>query len=348
MKSLPDPRTYAVAAGEPLALLAEKAAIQGSALQHDDAEKILVAAVDSVLASGDAGQISRALSDSTSARARRALHRAAELACNPPQHADLAVRVFAVPLVMVAGGVESGRIPGVIPDVSALRSLFESHGALGPARNFGLGNALVAARALSGFSPALLYAISHGQEQPDLRQFDFAPADIELVGADEQAHLRFLVGAVVTPRQAPDFTETAGNIGAWGMPFTRELSGQLAQAGMSLLPIPRPPMGFTGALQAGRFAWREIGFQLFLSNNLRKFRSRTGEPDVFVASFADGSVRVRLDSRLDDSFNAEFTWPLDPDDDLAMVGESILGLLAECRLDFVDVADAVQPVSASH
>ena len=94
------------------------------------------------------------------------------------------------------------------------------------------------------------------------------------------------------------------------MPFTSELAAQLGQPGMSLLPIPRPPMGFHGALLAGRFAWREVGFQLFLSSNLRKFRSRTGEPDVSVAAFTDGSVRVRLDSRLDETFKAEFIWPL--------------------------------------
>ena len=308
----------------------------------------MLVAVESALAAGDNGRIAGALRAATSVQARQALHRAAETAFNPPQDAALAVRLFAVPLILVAGGLESGKIPGVIPDVAALRNLFESNGALGQARNFGLGNTLVAAQTLSAFSPALRYRISRAAAQPDFQQLDLVPADVELVSSEEQAHLRFIVGAVMTPRDAPDFTQTAGNIGAWGMPFTRELAEQLGQAGMSLLPIPRPPMGFHGALLAGRFAWREVGFQLFLSSNLRKFRSRTGEPDVSVAAFADSSVRVRLDSRLDETFKTEFTWPLDPDDDLAAVSDSIFGLLAECRLDFVDVADTVQPLSASH
>lgn len=335
-------------AGDPLVALAERAVFGGSASQHDDAGKVLADAVEAALLSGDDSRIGRALRESPSLQARKALHRAIAMASAPAQDAAVAVSLFAVPLILVAGGLDSGTIPGVVPDVPALRRLFEAHGALGQAKNFGLGSTLVSEERLSRFSPALLYRISRGTEPLDFRQIDLAPSDIELVSAEEQAHLRFLVGGMLAPRDAPAFTETAGNIGAWGMPFTRELAEQLGQTGMSLLPIPRPPMEFHGALLAGRFAWREIGFQLFLSSNLRKFRSRTGEPDVSVAAFADDSVRVRLDSRLDESFKAEFIWPLDPDDDLTAVGDSILGLLTECRLDHVDVADAVQPVSASH
>ncbi len=348
MNSLPDPRIYAAAGDNPLVTLAEHAGTAGSALQHDDAEKLLFAAVEAALVAGDDGAVRRALHEATSASVYAVLQRALELALEPPAEASLAVRLFAVPLVMVAGGREGGKIPGVVPDTQELRKLFETHGALGPAKNFGLGNGLVTEDFLSAFSPGLLYRMSRGGEQPDFRQLDLLPADIKLSSAEEQAHLRFLAGAVVTSRHAPGFTETAGNIGAWGMPITRALAEQLGQAGLSLLPIPRPPMTFQRALQAGRFAWREVGFQLFLSSALRKFRSRTGEPDVSVAAYADGSVRVRLDSRLDDSFKADYIWPLDPDDDLAAVSESILGLLAECRLDFVDVADTIQPVSASH
>ena len=348
MNSFPDPRTYAAAGGNRLVTLAEHAVIADSALQHGDAEIFLLAAVATALIAGDDEAIGRALHEATSASVYAVLQRAIEFALEPPAEASLAVRLFAVPLVIVAGGREGGKIPGVVPDTLHLRKLFETHGALGPAKNFGLGNALVTAEFLCGVSPSLLYRISRGGEQPDFRQLDLLPAHIELSSAEEQAHLRFLAGAVVTPRHAPGFTETAGNIGAWGMPITRALAEQLGQAGLSLLPIPRPPMSFQRALPAGRFAWREVGFQLFLSSALRKFRSRIGEPDVSVAAVADASVRVRLDSRFDETLEAEFFWPLGPDDDLAAISESIFGLLAECRLDNVDVADTIQPVSSSH
>jgi hypothetical protein len=348
MKSLPDPRTYAPSGDNRLVALAKQAEFNAAALQHAGAEKELLGTLETVLAAGDDEAIRRALHEATSAPVRAALHRAIEIALEPPADAPLAVRLFAVPLVIVAGGREGGRIPGVVPDTAELRKLFETHGALGQAKNFGLGNALVTADVVCGFSPSLLYRMSRGPEQPDFRQFDLAPSDIELAGTEEQAHLRFLAGAAVTPRHAPGFAETAGNIGAWGMPFTRALAEQLGQAGLSLLPIPRPPLGLHRALQSGRFAWREVGFQLFLSGTLRKFRSRVGEPDVSVAAFADGSVRVRLDSRLDETLKAEFSWSLDADDDFAAVSGSIFGLLAECRLDHVDVSEGIQPVAASN
>ncbi|HEX7811548.1 MAG TPA: hypothetical protein VF460_06535 [Burkholderiales bacterium] len=348
MKFVPDPRTFAEEGDNRLVALAERAANRVSALQQGDATKTLLAAVERALASGADGEIRRALIEATSAPCLAALYRAIGAALEPPQDAPLAVRLFAVPLVIVTGGKASGRIPGVVPDTAVLRKLFDVHGALGRAKNFGLGTALVTAESISGFSPGLLYRLSRAGSQPEAAQLDFAPVDIPLTSAEEQAHLRFLAGAVVTPRNAPDFTETAGNIGAWGMPFTRELAGQLGQPGLSLLPIPRPPMNFHRALQAGRFAWREIGFQLFLSGALRTFRSRIGDPEVTVASIADGSVRVRLESRLDETPKAEFSWPLEPEDDLAAVSGSIFGLLEECRLDNVRIAETVLPVSASH
>jgi len=348
MKTLPDPVTYAREGANPLVRLAEAAANLGSAMQHGEMGKALRTAVEMALASGRDGEIRNALQAATSAPSLATLRRAIEQSLEPEADAVLAVRLFAVPLVIVTGGKPSGKIPGVVPDIAELRSLFDVHGTLGQARNFGLGNALVGAAALSAFSPGLLYRASRGAGLPDATQLEFTPADIDLVTADEQAHLRFLVGAVVTPRNAPGFTETAGNIGAWGMPLARALADQLAQPGLSVLPIPRPPLGLLRAVQAGLFAWRELGFQLFLSNALRRFRSRIGEPDVSVAAHADASVRVRLDSRLDETLKEEYRWQLDPGDDFAAVSQSIFSLLAECRLDTVDVAETVQPALASH
>src|SRR5262249_6851085 len=110
----------------------------------------------------------------------------------------------------------------------------------------------------------------------------------------------------------------------------------------------RPPQALRRAVLSGRFVWHEVRLQLFLSHHLRDFRSRTGEPDVRIASHADGSVRITLDSPLEASAGVVFRWPLAPADDFAGVRASIFDLLAECRLERIDVAGAVQPAAAPH
>jgi hypothetical protein len=348
MKTLPDPRAYTPFSSNPLVVAAERATKAGSALQQGDTGGMLLSRLREALEAGNDTRIDQALAEATSQSVRETLTRALVAALDRADEAAIVVRVFAIPLLFVAGGRGRAVVPGVVPDVGELQKLFEKHGALGQSKNFGLGNALTTAERLAGVKPSTLYRLTRGLGAEGLRPPHLAPQDIEVASGEERVHLRFLVGAAVAPANAPDFTETAGNIGAWGLPITQALAGQLAQKGLSLLPVPRPPMNLQRALESGRFALREVEFQLFLSNALRRFRARVGDPDATVASCADGSVRINLGSSFDESLACEHRWPLYPEDELGAVGRSIFGLLSDCRLETVQVAETVQPVSASH
>ena len=293
------------------------------------------------LEAGDDAQIEQALAEAASRPVRDALARALEAALEARDEGSLAMRVFAIPLLIVTGGRGLAVVPGVVPDIGALQELFEKHGALGQSKNFGLGNALTTAERLAAVTPGMLYRLSRGLGQEGFRPPELAPQDIEVDSGDERVHLRFLVGAAVAPPNAPGFTETAGNIGAWGLALTQTLAAQLGQDGLSLLPIPRPPMSLQRALETGRFVLREMEFQLFLSNALRRFRARVGDPDATVASYSDGTVRITLGSPFDVSLSCEYRWPLYPEDDLGAVSNSIFGLLADCRLETVQIAETV-------
>jgi len=340
MKTLPDPRAYTPFSSNPLVLAAEKAAKAGSALQQDAGE-ILLSDLREALEAGNDARIEQALAEAASRPVRDALAHALDAALEARGEAALVMRVFAIPLLIVTGGRGLAVVPGIVPDVGELRKQFEKHGALGQSKNFGLSNALTTAERLAEVKPSMLYRLTRGLGQEGFRPPDLAPQDIEVDSGEERVHLRFLIGAALTPANIPGFTETAGNIGAWGLPFTQTLAGQLDQEGVSLLPIPRPPMNLQRALETGRFALREMEFQLYLSNALRRFRARVGDPDATVASYSDGSVRISLGSPFDASLACEYRWPLYPEDDLGAVSNSIFGLLAECRLETVQVAETV-------
>ncbi|HZF22638.1 MAG TPA: hypothetical protein VE030_04125 [Burkholderiales bacterium] len=341
MKTLPDPRAYTPISSNPLVLAAERSANPGSALQQEDAGGMLLSRFRKALEVGDDARIEQAFAEATSQSVRETLTRALGSALEARDEAALVMRVFAIPLLIVTGGRSLAVVPGVVPDVGELRKLFEKQGALGRSKNFGLGNALTTAEKLAAVKPSMLYRLARGSGQEGFRPPDLAPQDIEVDSGEECVHLRFLVGAAVAPANAPGFTETAGNIGAWGLPFTQALAAQLGQQGLSLLPIPRPPMNLQRALETGRFALREMEFQLFLGNALRRFRARVGDPDATVASYSDGSVRISLGSPFDASLACEYRWPLYPEDDLGAVGTSIFGLLADCRVETVQVAETV-------
>ena len=341
MKTLPDPRAYTPVSSNPLVVAAEHAAKTGSALQQQKSGGMLLSLMREALEAGNDARIEQSLAQATSQSVREALRCALATALEPGNDNALGMRVFAIPLLIVTGGRGLAVVPGVVPDVGELQALFEKHGALGQSTNFGLGNALTTDERLSALRPSMLYQLAREEAAEGFRPPDLAPEDIEVDSGDERVHLRFLLGAVVGAASAADFRETAGNIGAWGLAFTQALGRQLGQEGLSLLAIPRPPTNLQRALESGRFALREMQFQLFLSDALRRFRARVGDPDATVAAYSDGSVRICLDSPFDESLACEYRWPLYADDDLGSVGSSIFGLLGDCRLETVQVAETI-------
>lgn len=317
-------------------------------MQHGKVADKLLEAIGQALQAGDDPLVEQAFAQAATLAEFRLLAAALDTALKAPGEAALHLRLFAIPILFVTGGRGPLVLPGVVADVAELTKLFELHGTLGPMKNFGLSGALVSAAGLAALKPSSVYRRSRETGGKVLPPLDLPPAEIRLAGAEEEVHLRFLTGVSVTSADAPGFTETAGNIGAWGMPFTRAMAAQFGQPGLSLLPIPRPPMSPLQALEAGQFAQSELGLQLFLSTALRKFRSRVGEGEAVVAACADGSVRIRLSSPFDASLSQEYTWPLQPGDDIAAIGCSIFSLLAECRVTNVQVTETVQAVLASH
>ena len=343
MNILPDPRLYAPLSSNVPVNLAREASEQGSATHHE----MLTAAMEQALRAGDDLLIEQALIESPSFAVYRTLTDALNVALKAPGDAALHLRLFAIPILLVTGGSGPMILPGVVADVGELTKLFELHGTLGPMKNFGLSGALVSAAGLAALKPSTIYRRSRESRQDNLPPLDLPPEDIRITGIEETVHLRFLTGVSVTSPDAPGFTETAGDIGAWGMPFTRALAAQLGQPGLSLLPIPRPPMSLLQALASGRYAESELGFQLFLSSNLRKFRSRVGEAEAVVAACADASVRISLSSPFDPLMSSEYAWRVQPGDDIADVGNGIFSLLEECRVTNVRVIDTVRAEAVS-
>src|SRR5690606_4949698 len=105
---------------------------------------------------------------------------------------------FALPVVLVASAPTEVTLAGVLPDLRPLHALFEHTGALGPTRNFGLSNALCALEALETLSPRSLMRLSRSLE-PHVLGSLLPPAPIHVRPGHEQTHLRFLLGAALTP-----------------------------------------------------------------------------------------------------------------------------------------------------
>ncbi|HSN40351.1 MAG TPA: hypothetical protein VLT92_09165 [Burkholderiales bacterium] len=335
---LPDPRHWNGAADHPLLRL-----VQASRSGDHAARTRLLDELHALIRNGDA-EIFAALRLVPSQAVYRHLWELTCAAIDLPR-ADagpLVARLFAIPLVLVAGAKQNIVVPGIVPDTGEIGALLEAHGAVGVTRNFGLSKSLGSLQALECITPGQVFLWTH----------DFAasgvPREISAeeirVEAGQQVHLRFMIGAGIASAAAPSFFETAANIGAWGMPLTRVLARQMAQPGLDLLPIPRPPSAILKAAHAGRAAQLELAFNLFVSNTAREFRTAIGDPTVVVSAHRIGEaaeIRISMSSRLDDTLLEGFCWPLHPLDEFDHIGSIIMSLLRECHIADVQIAEAV-------
>ena len=329
---------------DPLSRLAARAVHAADATQRSRLRTQLEGELRDALASMRDDLLTHALANVISPVAGLALLEALDHVINTPADPEsgLAARAFAIPVVFVAAGMVVAEISGAIPDTRAIARLLETHDALGPARGFALSQALCAESSLETDSPSQRYALLRGVESGGVATGpDMIPAPIRLESADESVHLRFVVGGLVAPAQAPSFLETAGDIGSWGTPLSRELLAQFGQAGLSLLPLPRPPAGLMRALHEGRRAREEVAFQAFASRVLRRMRSGTGEPDAEVAALESGAIGVRMVPGFERERVETHRWQLDAVDDLDDVTGSIFGLLADCRVSSVRVLEGI-------
>jgi hypothetical protein len=345
MSPLPDPRTYgSFAADNEIGRL-----ISGNARGDAAARSELLAWLNRCLEARRDREIFDALRQTPSRSAYRALWDLVCLAADRHgsgvDHATIAARLFAFPIVLVTGARGAATVSGALPDIDEVRTLLERHGAVGATRNFGLSNALCSADALERLKPSDVY--HWGGDWSAGAPREMAPQDIAIRAGHEQVHLRFLVGAGITPQDAPSFLETAANIGGWGLPLTRALVRQLAQPALDLLALPRPPVALLRAAHFGRCAELEAAFNLFASNALRNFRSTVGDPAALISAHrletGGAEVRVSLSSPFDDTLLEGFRWPLHPLDDLDHIVSAAVELLGDCRVRDVRVPHVVLP-----
>lgn len=342
MTKLPDPRRYGTSGiKHRFARLAESACSGDSS-----AADTLRLELREVLAGNRDEEIFTALKAAPSrvvyAELWRAVCNAAHGSGSSGDPALIVARIFALPLVIISGCSRPAALPGTLPDVASLTELLAQHGALGMTRNFGFGNALVSFETLDHVRPSAVHAwtteFAKGGASRELE-----PCPIVLARPGEEVHLRFLVGAGITPAGEPSLIETASNIGKWGMAATKALAAQLSQPGVEVLPIPRPPLPLLKAGYAGRFAQLDTAFGLFASNALRRFRTTAGDPVVTIAAHDDAEIRVGMSSPFDTALREGFRWPLHPLDQIAHITESMAALLAECRVTDVHYAAALLP-----
>jgi len=336
-----DPRRFppierAPARAAALYAIVEQRLAAATARDADPLDARLGAAMSALLQPGNGAALAELFASAPSAAVYRHLWRTLARCQRAPDASEV-VRLFAIPVIVVAGieRAESSAVTleGVIEGTGELVALLKAHRALAGNQTLTLANALVGADAI-GFERLPDLAVSR----------ELAPSPIEVAPGSESVHLRFLVGSALAAAGA-DLTRDQTMRG-YGLPLAQALSKSLALPGVSVLALPRAPLPLVEALWQGRLAQREVAAQVFASNAIRRIRAATGEPVAVISVHETGDggeVRLSLSSPFDPRSAEGFRcrlWPLDGVDEVV---STLTTLLADCHVADVQRKPGVHP-----
>ncbi|HEV8500187.1 MAG TPA: hypothetical protein VGR63_01325 [Casimicrobiaceae bacterium] len=256
----------------------------------------------------------------------------------------LALRLFAVPLVIVVAGERDGdTCASVLRDPAAAEDLLRRHAALGADVHFALAGALVPAHAIDVAALPRLRRDAIAAASASTPQPLALAAPPMAIDRQESVHLRFLVGTAFCAPASPPLT--IPSIGDWATPLAQVLSRALAVPGASILVLPRTPAPLPQALAEGRIAQREVSAQVFVSNALRRMRASIGEPTAIVSAHrlddGGGELRVSLSSPFSPRDAEGFRCALLPFERVGDAAAMLEDLLRDCRVGDVRVEPGV-------
>ena len=341
---LPDPRQYPESSPSNM-LIHYTQSIVNARSEDDRAmwRASLRAALVEMLEREELLSLSVALAMVTSQQIYRELWDALRDAAERPDSGRHAV-IFAVPLVLVIGSKGKATLPERIADVDTLNALFRQHGLFADGAEVFLSGKLLHPDNVVGIHSAQIYRYTR-QLVDAVRGLPLELPAAPIVAKDEGVFLRYLVGVAIREDGAEPPVKLGGNVGAWGVPVMKFIGEQLKTEGVTLFPIPRPPMPLMQAIVAANFARLEVALQVFASTQIRQLRDLGQEPVAIMSAHDNGELHITVSATGNEKDWGGFVWPLAAQDDVAQIETNFRLLMAECQVGDVRVVDGVQPES---
>ncbi|MCB6185306.1 hypothetical protein LIN78_17300 [Leeia sp. TBRC 13508] len=254
------------------------------------------------------------------------------------------VRLFAIPLVIVAGSRQPYTIPALLPNPLEMRALLVEHGVMDSSNHVWMSGELVDLESLGKIKNDAWYQ-AHLATTLATQGFPFnlTPSDV-LVESQERVHLRFIVGIVVEDASRQR-ARIGDEVGKWGIPFGQLLQKQWQKEGMTLFVMPRALTGVVAGQYDARFTTLEVAFHLFASSIIRRIREGVGDPAVILSVHENAEIRVTIQSRLQQDVVERFVWPLDPKDHIPSVFSMMHTFFTECQVSDIILIDRCLPAT---
>ena len=242
---------------------------------------------------------------------------------------DHELQWFAMPLVLVAGCNQAQNLTLNTP-TAALSACLENHPHLRALNQATWLPFLIPSTELSEINVGQWFQAKQSPEAAQAFAAQFKPSELSLPSG-QSVHVVFALGYGDKKIQ----TALHQNLLKAGLPLMQLWQEALATTGVTLFVNPLTPASPLHALTEGSHMRQRMAMDVFSTNAIRAIRLQSPRVGVVIAAQQGGKVIFSFNAT-DSAFELApqiFQWVLSPTDNIAIVQQNFLDLMAECRVE---------------
>ncbi|WP_416190910.1 conjugal transfer protein [Neisseria sp. CCUG12390] len=236
---------------------------------------------------------------------------------------------FAMPLVLVAGCNQDQTLPLNVP-TAALFAVLENHPHLRALNQATWLPFLVPSTVLSEINAGQWFAAKQNAEAAAQFAAQFTPSELK-IPSGQSVHVVFALGYGDKKLQE----SLNQNLLKAGLPLMQVWQEALTRPGLTLFVNPLSPAAPLHALTEGSHMRQRMAMDVFATNAIRAIRMQSPRVGVVVAAKAGGQIQFGFNAT-DSAFEITpqvYTWTLSPTDNIPVIQQNFLDLMAECRVE---------------
>lgn len=237
---------------------------------------------------------------------------------------------FALPVVLVAGCKKEQTLPLTLPTEALFACLQNYPNLRALTQNTQWLPYLVQSTDLSSVTPGEWFQAKQNDEAAGafLQKFEYKPLTLP---EGQSVHVVYALGYGNKDIQ----TALGLNLQQAGLPLMQVWQEHLALEGVTLFTNPLSPNTPLDALTDGSHTRQRMAMDVFATNAIRAIRMQSPRVGVVAAAKADGKLQFSFNAT-DSAFEIvpqTFTWELASTDNISIVQQNFLDLMAECRIE---------------
>ncbi|QEY24868.1 conjugal transfer protein [Neisseria animalis] len=255
---------------------------------------------------------------------------------------DDEIQWFAMPLVLVAGCNQAQSMSLTAP-VAALNACFENYPHLRALNQASWLPFLVSSTELSDINAGQWFQAKQNLEAAQQFAAGFKPSELSLPSG-QSVHVVFALGYGDSKTQAA----LGQNLLKAGLPLMQLWQEALNTDGVTLFVNPLSPTTPLRALTEGSHMRQRMAMDVFSTNAIRAIRLQSPRVGVAAAAQQGGKLLFSFNAT-DSAFELApqvFNWVLSPTDNIAVIQQNFLDLMAECRVEHLYMLKEALPEHA--